>query len=295
MSSVPKRYQVVTPARDEAENLARLGRSLAEQQLPPTAWVIVDNGSTDTTPQVVEDLAAEYPWIVPVLLPSANGVVRGGPVVRCFHAGVDILRRGSGLADVVVKVDADVSFPPDYFACLLTAFVADERLGMASGGACELEEGVWVRQHMTGDQVWGAARAYRRDCLKDVLPLEERMGWDGIDVFKARLAGWRTATLDDLFFRHHRREGERDGRRHVAWAAQGRASHFMGYRLWYLVARAAHHARRDPSAAAMVAGYVSAAMRRQPRCSDPAVRDAVRAQQSLRSLPRRAREATGRR
>lgn len=288
-------YAIVTPARDEAENLGRLGASLAAQRHLPARWVIVDNGSTDGTADVAAALAAEHSWIVPVTDASASGgVVRGGPVVRAFHVGVAALRDLGPLPDVIVKVDADTSFSPEYYDRLLAAFAGDERLGIASGSAWELEDDVWVQHHMTGDQVWGAARAYRRACLEAVLPLEERMGWDGIDVYKAGLAGWETRTLTDLPFRHHRREGERDGARRLAWAAQGRASHFMGYRFWYLAARAAHHARKDPVAVAMIGGYLSAALRRERRCADPAVREAVRQQQSLRSLPRRVREAAGR-
>jgi poly-beta-1,6-N-acetyl-D-glucosamine synthase len=287
-------YAIVTPARDEAENLERLGTSLAAQRRLPARWVIVDNGSTDGTHSVAESLAAKYSWVTVTTDASTEALVRGGPVVRAFHRGVAILSDAGSLPDVIVKVDADTSFPSDYYGRLLAAFAGDDRLGIASGSAWELENGVWAQHHMTGDQVWGAARAYRRACLEVVLPLEERMGWDGIDVYKAGLAGWNTKTLTDLPFRHHRREGERDGARRLAWAAQGRASHFMGYRFWYLAARAAHHARKDPVAFAMIGGYLSAALRRERRCADPDVREAIRQQQSLRSLPRRVREAAGR-
>ena len=288
-------YAVVTPARDEEENLARLATSLEAQEHRPACWIVVDNGSTDGTRALAERLAAAHDWVAVADAPAAPGQVRGGPVVRAFHAGLDRLRLLGPLPDVVVKVDADVSFPSDYFARLLAAFAADERLGIASGSAWELEGSGWRQQHMTGDQVWGAARAYRRACLEAVLPLEERMGWDGIDVYKAALAGWRTRTLADLRFDHHRREGERDGARRRAWAAQGRASHFMGYRFPYLLARALYHARREPAALAMVGGFVAAAARREPRCDDPVVLAAVRDGQRLRQLARRAREASGQR
>jgi glycosyltransferase involved in cell wall biosynthesis len=288
-------YAVVTPARDEAENLARLAGSLDGQELRPRAWVIVDNGSSDSTATVAQRLAAEHGWVVAVEAPVPHGIERGGPVVRAFHVGLDALSERGPLPEVVVKVDADTSFPADHFRRLLDAFDADPRLGIASGSAWELESGSWTQHHMTGDSVWGAARAYRRECLDDVLPLEERMGWDGIDAYKASLAGWTTRTLTDLPFCHHRREGERDGARRRAWAAQGRASHYMGYRFPYLLARALHHARGERAAIWMAAGYLQALARREQRCADPVVRDAIRRDQRLRNLPRRVREAAGRR
>lgn len=289
-------YALVTPARDESDNLERLAGALAAQTVLPTRWVIVDNGSTDRTPDVARGLANRHDWIDAVAVEGALGVDRGAPVVRAFNAGLAALTAAGVEVDVVVKLDADTSFEPDYHARLLQAFADDARLGMASGSAWEDDpDGARRQRHMTGDHVWGAARAYRCACLDDVLPLEESMGWDGIDVLKAALAGWTTATIVDLPFRHHRAEGARDGSRTRAWAAQGRASWFMGYRFWYLAARAAHHARREPAALSLVVGYVRAALRRERRCSDTAVRAHLRREQSLRRLPLRIREAAGRR
>ena len=148
---------------------------------------------------------------------------------------------------------------------------------------------------MTGTTVWGASRAYRWGCLQELLPLEERIAWDGIDEFKANSRGWRTTTFEELPFRHHRREGERDG---SAWRArrnQGEAAHYLGYRGWYLVLRALWHTRREPAALGMIWGYAVAAARGEPRSADPEARAYLRSQQSPRNLRLRALEAAGRR
>jgi poly-beta-1,6-N-acetyl-D-glucosamine synthase len=284
-------YAVVTPARDEAENLARLGESLAEQAVAPLAWIIVDDGSTDGTGEVVRALAKAHPWIRLVTAPPSARIERGGKIVRAFQVGLEKLE---ATPDVVVKVDADVSFPADYFQRVLDAFELDPRLGMASGSACELRNGVWEERHMTAGSLWGAARAYRWECLQAVRPLEERMGWDGIDALKANLNEWETRIVPGLHFRHYRVEGERDGRRSLAWTAQGRASYYMGYRFSYLVVRSLHYTRRELAALAMITGYLGALVRREPRCDDELVRQALRERQRLRSLPTRAIEALGR-
>ena len=91
------------------------------------------------------------------------------------------------------------------------------------------------------------------------------MGWDGVDEFRANARGWHTRTFKDLPFRHHRREGERDGAKHRARLAQGRAARYIGYRLWYLSLRALWHARKEPAALAMIWGYLDAAIKREPR------------------------------
>lgn len=282
------RYAAITPARNEAANLARLGAALAAQTQPPAAWIIVDNGSTDTTRDVARGLAAAHTWVRLVTIPAAGGQARGRPIVRAFHAGLAELRPAP---DVVVKLDADVSMPPDHFERLLGAFAAEPSLGIASGTCLELEAGGWREQPMAGNGVWGCSRAYRSACLEQILPLEEHMGWDGIDAIKAGLRGWRSGRRNDLPFRHHRAEGARDGPRRSAYAAQGRAAHYMGYRPVYLVLRALHRARTEPAAVAMIAGYAGAVVGRAPRCSDPDVIAHIRGEQGLRPLAGRVRAA----
>ena len=283
-------YAVVTPVRDEADEIGRLAASLAAQTVPPERWVVVDTGSTDGTPEVVAALAAEHPWIELVIAPADEAMRRGAPIVEGFERGLAVLEPRPA---VVVKVDADVSVEPGHFAQLLAAFAEDPALGIASGGAEELVDGEWTRRHNTGDSVWGAARAYRAACLPDVLPLERSMGWDGIDELKARRGGWHTTTLPGLAFRHHRPEGVRDGRPWRAWFARGTTSHYMGYRAWYLALRALHHARREPAALAMLWGYGAALLGRRPRCPDPGVREELRRGQTLRTLRDRRRQAIG--
>jgi poly-beta-1,6-N-acetyl-D-glucosamine synthase len=286
------KYAVITPVRDEVENLPRLAASLVAQTQPPCEWIIVDNGSSDGTRSVAGGLSATHPWITSLAI-EAGSRARGAPIVRSFNAGLAHLR-DQGPPDIVVSVDADISFDPDYFARLLESFAADRALGIASGTGCELRRGQWRPRHLTGTTVWGASRAYRWACLEAVLPLEERLGWDGIDEFKANAAGWRTQIVRDIAFRHHRKEGSRDG----GWRSrveQGRFAHYVGYRPSYVAARAAFNALRDPAGPGLLWGYATASLAHRPRLGDERARAYVRSQQRLRHLPLRALEALGRR
>jgi glycosyltransferase involved in cell wall biosynthesis len=286
-------YAVITPTRDEVENLPRLASCLTSQTKRPRSWIIVDNGSSDGTLALAQRIAAEHDWVQALSLPGASTADRGAPVVRSLQAGIQVL--ASNPTEFVVNVDADISMDDDYFERLFERFAADATLGIASGSAFELDRGEWRQRHVTGTTVWGASRAYRWECLQEILPLEERVGWDGLDEFRANARGWQTTAFEDLPFRHHRREGERDG---TPWAArrnQGNAAHYLGYRAWYLVLRALWQARREPAALAMVWGYALAAARREPRSQDRLGRAYLRRQQSLRLLRHRASEAAGRR
>jgi biofilm PGA synthesis N-glycosyltransferase PgaC len=278
-------YALITPVRSEEKNVERLAMSIESQTHRPMQWVIVDNGSEDRTLAFANELADSHPWVTAISVPGAERPIPGAPIVRAFHAGLEELRE---VPDVIVKLDADTSMDPDYFERLTEAFAQSPRLGIASGTCLEMgDDGEWHAITVTSGHVRGAARAYRRECLEHVLPLEERVGWDGIDELKAAVLGWATEMLPNLSFYHHRRLGSRDGTRAARWQAQGSAAWYMGYRFSYLVLRSLHRARRDPAALAMVGSYLRAAARREARYSDGEVRSYLRRKQSMRSLARR--------
>lgn len=281
-------YAIVTPARDERVNLERLAESLARQTYLPETWMIVDDGSVDGTRELAESLAAERSW-TRVIESKGKVQARGGPIVRAFHTAVAELEP---LPDVVVKLDADISFEPDYFERLAEAFARDPRLGIAGGiGFEEDPDGVWRHRHGTGPAVWGACRGYRRECLAEILPLEEHMGWDTLDLMKASLHGWHVEALETLSYRHHRPEGLRDGHRFRTSLIQGEAAYYMGYRPSYLAIRTLYRMLRNPHAVGMIAGYARALVERQPRCADDELRAHLRNEQSIRRIPVRIREA----
>jgi glycosyltransferase involved in cell wall biosynthesis len=284
-------YALVTPVRDEESNLRRLAESIAGQTLSPEHWFIVDNGSSDATLEFARELARRYEWVKALSSPGTLAAEPGAPIVRAFHAGVAQLGEPT---DIVVKLDADVSFDSDYFERLLDAFVRDPRLGIASGECLEQDDGAWKVRPVTAGHARGATRAYRWTCLQSVLPLPERLGWDTVDEVEANVLGWTTGTIPGIRFYHHRPVGARDGAPWSRWVRQGTGAHYLGYRFSYLVARTAHRSLRNPAAVGMLVGYLSSAAKRSPRSENLAVREHLRKRQSLGQLPLRAREALGR-
>jgi poly-beta-1,6-N-acetyl-D-glucosamine synthase len=286
--SEPLRYAVVTPARNERENLDRLARSMTAQTAIPTAWVIADDGSDDGTVELAESWAGEHPWIQVCRRDQAAGALNNGRREgRDLHAFRDGIRALAEIPDVVVKVDADTSFDADYFERLLRRFADEPDLGIAGGACYELEQGHWVRQKVDATHPRGASRAYRRECLDIVMTIDARMGWDGLDEVRAALRGYRSATLVDLGFRHHRLVGHREKGRLHNGTAQGRAAWYMGYRPSYVFLRTLYRVPNDWGAAGMVLGYATAMATRQPRCDESDVRRYLRRRQRLTALVRR--------
>lgn len=284
-------WAAVTPARNEAENLRRLGASMARQTVLPLAWIIVDDNSDDDTDVVAAALELSLPWTRHVRLPGNTTTLPGAPIVRAFNAGLELVPVG---ADVLVKLDADVSFAEDHFEKLLAAFEHEPKLGIASGVAWELVGSEWRPTFVTGAHVRGAVRAYRRACFEAIGGIQPRMGWDTLDELQANALGWTTRILPDIAFQHHRKVGARDGGRRRRWSALGESSYYMRYRPSYMLLRTLHQVRREPAAAAMLATYLAAMIRRRPRHpADDAIR-LLRDRQRLRNLPARAREALGR-
>lgn len=281
------RYALVTPARDECPNLERLSAAIIAQRHLPTAWIIVDDGSEDGTAQLAAALHAEHHWIHGTTPPPAQGrIADGRRLARDLDAFKHGIRTLPEPVDVVVKVDADTSFDSEYFAALLAHFERDPTLGIAGGACYELERGAWVRRKVQPTHPRGASRAYRWALVPDLLELAPRMGWDGLDEVKAQLRGYRSATILELGFRHHRAVGGREMTRLHHQAAQGRAAYYMGYRPAYLLLRTVYRTVTEPSALGMIWGYLRAAVERAERCSDRAAVAHLRDGQRLRRVLR---------
>jgi biofilm PGA synthesis N-glycosyltransferase PgaC len=280
--SPPLSYAVVSPVRDEARFLETTARSLIAQSVRPRAWVIVDDGSADATPQIAERLAAEHEWISVVRRPRRETRERGGPIVRAFEDGRARLEHRD---DVVVKLDGDLQLPAHYFEWVLSVFAREPRAGIVGGTVYVPDGDRWVPDAVGRHTVHGAIKAYRRECLEEIGGLHQAMGWDGIDEYAARSRRWRVLPLTELSVLHYKPRGSKQSWRRARWE-EGRGARYMGYGWHGMVVRVAYRCVRErpPVLAGLVlgAGYVWATLRRRPRCPDPEAITLLRAEQAER-------------
>lgn len=205
------RYIVITPARNEEENIAHTIASMAAQTHRPHRWVIVNDGSKDRTGEVIDAAAREHPWIVTFHRGDRGYRKQGGGVIETFCEGFE--RVCDEPWDYLVKFDADLSFDADYFQRCLNKFTEDAELGVGGGLICNLVDGKLVCES-PGDpafHVRGATKIYRRACWEAIGGLIKAPGWDTVDELKANMLGWKTRSFADVPLRHHRYTGSADG------------------------------------------------------------------------------------
>lgn len=267
MPTLSLSYAIVTPAHNEAAFIELTIRSMLEQTYLPLRWVIVSDGSTDGTDEVVSRYTAAHPWIELVCLPSRNTRDFGGKV-RAFNAGLERLK---GIAyDCIGNIDADLSLSPTHFEFLLSRFEEDPKLGLA--GVPFSEDGrTYNYKFSSTEHVSGACQLFRRKCFESIggyVPLKHG-GIDDLAVLTARMQGWRTKTFTEHTCIHHRPMGS------ASYSSPLRANFRLGERAYALgfhpawqILRSLYQMLRKPyviGGAGLAAGYLWAACRRAER------------------------------
>lgn len=237
-------YVLITPARNEAAFIKHTIRSMISQTVPPLKWIIVSDGSTDGTDDIVKEYVDEFRWIELVRMPDRNDRNFAGKV-HAFNAGY---ARVKNLPyDIIGSLDADISFSPDYFDFLLQKFTQDPGLGVA--GTPFREGGVQYNYRFSRkEHVSGACQLFRRECFESIggyVPLKAG-AIDLTAVVTARMRGWQTQTFTEIFCIHYRRMGT--AKRHilVALFKSGYGDYVMGVHPVWQLFRSIYQMSRRP-------------------------------------------------
>src|ERR1017187_3184405 len=125
MAKTPS-YVIITPARNEAQFIELTLKSMVAQAVLPLKWVIVSDGSTDGTDEIVKKYVSDNPWIELVGMPEREERHFAGKV-HAFNAGFARLKHLD--YDVIGSMDADISFDERYFSFLLGKLAENPALG----------------------------------------------------------------------------------------------------------------------------------------------------------------------
>jgi len=221
------KYYAIIPAHNEEAFMGVTLESIAAQTVLPTKAVVVNDNSTDGTAAIVQDFATKYPWISLVNKQSDAVHMPGSKVIQAFTTGFATVDQEY---DIIVKLDADLILPPDYFETILNEFKKDDNVGMAGGFAYIEKNADWVIENLTDkDHIRGAFKAYRKELFLQMGGLRTAMGWDTADELLAKFYGWKVVTVERLKVKHLKPTGANYNK--AARYKQGEAFYTLGYGL----------------------------------------------------------------
>lgn len=191
---------IIIPAYNEEAYLQNCLLSLLEQSYPAQQILVVDDGSTDQTPEILNQLSSQHSNLNFISKAKSYQHEAGSKIIQAFNFGLEHLKTDY---DIICKFDADLIFPKDYLEILNSNYENQAKLGMF-GGFCSIEiNGQWTLENLTNDDhIRGALKSYRKACFKDINGLVSAMGWDTIDEMKARHQGWMVKTEKSLMVKH---------------------------------------------------------------------------------------------
>jgi glycosyltransferase involved in cell wall biosynthesis len=221
-------YYIVIPAHNEEKFIALTLQSLVEQTVLPSKIVVVNDNSNDRTAEIVKGFSENYSWITLVNKTSDATHLPGSKVIQAFQKGLETL---DDQYNFIVKADADLIFPTNYFETIISHFTSDEQIGMVGGFAYIEKNGTWILENLTDkDHIRGAFKAYRKACFQQIGGLKPAMGWDTVDELLAKFYGWKVETDDSLIVKHLKPTGANYNK--TARFKQGEAFYALGYGFW---------------------------------------------------------------
>lgn len=272
-------YCLITPCRDEAQYARRTLDAVSKQTKLPALWIIVDDGSTDATPQILAEYAARLPYVRVVRYENRGFRNVGAGVMQAFYAGLETISREEWESfEFICKLDLDLDFPAGYFEEIIRRMNAEPRIATCSGAPYFMaKDGTMVSEECGNETSVGMIKFYRRSAWEQTGGFIRELTWDAIDCHICRLHGWYARSWDDPAIRiHHLRPM---GSSQKSWWT-GRIRHgtgqwYMGTTPLYMLASGLYRMSRPPfviGGIGMLWGYFRAMIAGMPRHPDAEVR-----------------------
>lgn len=216
---------IIIPAHNEEKFIGLTLQSLLKQTTKPHKIVVVNDNSTDTTESIVNEFIQKDSSISLINSVSTATHLPGSKVIQAFHKGFETLDSNY---DVIVKLDADLILPINYFETIISHFKKDQKIGMVGGFAYIEKNGHWILENLTDkDHIRGAFKAYRKECFIQIGNLKPAMGWDTVDELLCKFYGWKVITDKNLKVKHLKPTGANYNK--SSRYKQGEAFYTLGY------------------------------------------------------------------
>jgi glycosyltransferase involved in cell wall biosynthesis len=255
---------VVTPVKNEPKKLLDIAEQIISQTLQPKLWVIVDDGSTDRTPDVMDELAGKYKFVLGVREGEHEGydeVFRYGHVV---WVGLEYASHSCKKLTLLGVLDVDMRLEKSYYEKIANSFKTIPRLGVASGLYFESDNG--ASTHLTQEKgacslkssICSAAMMFKKECLSAIGGFPTCPRPDTVALLKAANRGWRIGILSSTYAIHL--EANRSLSKYLKI---GCASYMLGYHPLNALASGPFEALKTFSISplGLTAGYILGALR----------------------------------
>lgn len=237
-------FCIIIPAHNEEAYLKRCLKSFVNQTITPNKIIVVNDGSTDATQEIIDRFSAKYSFIEGISLDSKKKHSPGSKVVSAFYEGFHNL--GTDF-DLIGKFDADIILPTNYFEKTLQLFNSNEKIGIAGGNLFIEENNIWQFEAISEKtKVRGPIKLYRKQCFEDIGGLKKSIGWDTIDELLAQYHGWQIRTDTSLHVKHLKPTGK--AYTQTSRLKQGEAFYKMRYGFWLTLIASGKLASRKKSA-----------------------------------------------
>jgi glycosyltransferase involved in cell wall biosynthesis len=276
------KYVVVTPVKDEEKYLQFTVESMVNQTIRPLHWAIVDDGSTDKTPEIIKACAEKHPWIKGVYGKDQGQRMPGIRHIRAFYQGLSALDAKG--CDFIVKLDGDLSFEKDYFERCFMRFRENPKLGIGGGVILNVVADKLVPEKHPHFHVRGATKIYRRECWDAIGGIVVSQCYDTVDEVRANMMGYQTESFSEISLVHHRYTGNAYGK----WGSSvknGMANYLSGYHPLFMISKCAKRFLRRPysiDAFGLAYGFTKGYAKKIPRAVDLETMRYLRRQQLRR-------------
>jgi len=272
-----KKFAIVTPVKDEINYFPKTVKSILKQEIKPQKWIIIDDGSTDGTTEVIKKAELENDWIEGIYREPNKNRKPGGE----FVLGIGLEKLNIDDYDFIVRMDGDLDFEKNYFKTLFQKFDENPKLGIASGVCFITRNGDLVEEKHPRFHTRGPLKTYRTQCYKDINGLLDCLGWDSIDELKANMLHWNTESFPELKIHHLKRTQSSAGAFRGGFNA-GIAGYNAGSHFLYIIIRSGYillFKRYKFYSIGLLWGYLSSMLKRKPRPIDKELLKYIQKQQ----------------
>ena len=261
------RYVLITAARNEEAFIEKTITSVISQTILPLKWIIVSDGSTDLTNEIVYQYEKTCN-LIKLIRVTSDEKRNFSSKVNAFNVGYKQIKNLD--YEFIGNLDADVSFESDYYERIIKYFQENPKLGIAGGIRLDYYDDKYVEIISNQWNVCGAIQMFRRQCFEDIegfIPLR-RGGEDAVAEIKARMCGWKIMSFPDIIILHHRTTGTADKSILTSRFNKGIVNYTIGYHPLYEIIRCVYHIRKNPciiGSCFELIGFFWAVFRRQNR------------------------------